>query len=703
MTFSDLSIHHDDHTHKDGNNNNTNEYKFGTYIDTENTYDYDYRRREDEKNQNSRQQEIEDQHGWITVFLQSNSNDNNSFALGTEHSDSEANHTFDNAVDCLDYLSSVNNEYVLVVVSDEYANDKQTLIKLQQSLPVSVIYRKFNDKNQSPLYTDEELKDICPKLQCSFTNINPVSYTFSNASNEVINVFSPNNTQTSTRSLNKESVTFLWYQIMMDLILSFVSTPAAKADFFIECCQLSKNDSNRLTDINQLEKIYQAKHAIKYYVKHGCFYQLINEALRIQKISSIFHLRMGIIDLNKQMIDMRTNDTSMVTLYRGQQIANNEIEKLSGNINGLLSFNSFLSTSMSKDVAMIFADVENSGNKSNHEVSVIFEMRTIGNLFSDIRKLSQYPDEQECLFMIGTIFKIVSVEKINIDEKNDYWNIQLITPNENDLDGLKRIKKQFQDRIVIKNSPIQLQWGRFLYHIGEYDAAANHYENWLKNLENIDDNELLATIHNDLGLIYFEKKDYITSNKHHSLAFAQAQAAPFPIGFSVFYGNQGGTEMALENYSKALDMYRRALDIEQRRKPNNQLTIARLYSNMGTVHYRLRQFPMALGCFQAAFQLQKQISLLHATDLAVTCNNLGNVYKNMNNHVEAEKFYSEAYKIAHRSLPEGHRTVKLFENDWKASCEGTKKDDKSKTNVTILYPTGRRNSNISISQIEIQS
>jgi tetratricopeptide (TPR) repeat protein len=242
--------------------------------------------------------------------------------------------------------------------------------------------------------------------------------------------------------------------------------------------------------------------------------------------------------------------------------------------------------------------------------------------------------------------------------------------------------------------------------VGESVAAANHYQNWLKYLGDIDDNELLATIHNDLGLIYFEKKDYIASNEHHSLAFAQAQSAPFPIGFSVFYGNQGGTQMELKNYSQALDMYRRALNIEQQRRPKNVLNIGRLYSNMGAVHYCLRQYHMALGCFQAAFKMQKRISLSHAIDLATTCHNLGNVYKDMDDHVQAEKFYAEAYKIVYRSLPEGHRTVKLFESDWNASRDklvDIKEDVRPTKTTEISYPTGRRNSDISVSQINIES
>ena len=258
--------------------------------------------------------------------------------------------------------------------------------------------------------------------------------------------------------------------------------------------------------------------------------------------------------------------------------------------------------------------------------------------------------------------------------------------------------------MAINSGPFSRQWGHFLYHIGEYDAAADHYEYWLKHLGDIDDHELLATIHNDLGLIYFEKGDFQLSNQHHSLAFAQAQAAPFPLGFSVFYGNQGGTQMELKNYPKAMDMYRRALNLEQRRRPKNTLNIGRLYSNMGNVHYHLRQFQMALGCFQAAFKLQQRISLSHAIELAVTCHHLGNVYKNMNDPLQVEKFYAEAYKIARRSLPERHRTVKLFEKHWKASRDklvDVKKDVKSRNIVNTAYPTGRRNSDISVAHITI--
>ncbi|CAF1062536.1 unnamed protein product [Rotaria sp. Silwood1] len=317
--------------------------------------------------------------------------------------------------------------------------------------------------------------------------------------------------------------------------------------------------------------------------------------------------------------------------------------------------------------------------------------------------MSAYHDEQESLLLIGTIFKIISVEKIEKDQGN-YWYVQLIDSNDDDLSNLKAKKEQLLQKLEITKGPFKLTWGRFLYNIGEYDVAAKHYEKWLKDLENIDDNELLATIHNDLGVIYYHKKDYVKSNEHHSLAFTHTQAAPFPFCPTVFYENQGGTRIKLKEYSKAFDDFRRALGIELRRRPRHELNIARIHANMGTICYLRRQYRWARNYLQKAFEQQRRISLAKSDELAVTCNSLGNVYTKLNDYVNAEKFYSQAYKIAYSSLPQEHEIVKLFENNWNESHKrltDMKLDTNKNVSVQASDPVKRRNSDISISQIEI--
>ncbi|CAF4236475.1 unnamed protein product [Rotaria sp. Silwood2] len=130
--------------------------------------DYNSSNSNNDDDWNKREQEIEEQQRWITVFLVSNFSYSYDSDLNNEDT-----HTFDNSVDCLNYLSSIGNEQVLVVVADEYADDQLTLKKLQGSLSVSVIYRKLGGQDQRPLFIDRELKDICPKIQCSFTDESP--------------------------------------------------------------------------------------------------------------------------------------------------------------------------------------------------------------------------------------------------------------------------------------------------------------------------------------------------------------------------------------------------------------------------------------------------------------------------------------------------------------------------------------------------
>ncbi|CAF2951036.1 unnamed protein product [Rotaria sp. Silwood2] len=387
----------------------------------------------------------------------------------------------------------------------------------------------------------------------------------------------------------------------------------------------------------------------------------------------------------------------MIKLFRGQSIAISEVEKLQRNVNGLISFNSFLSTSRDKDVALAFICAGSSEEYGNGITRLLFEMTITKNFVFDIASRSQYQGEEECLFMIGSIFQIASVQK----SEENYWYVQLNYVADDNLNELKAIKQHFLDRIVVDKGPLHLTWGRFLYHIGEYDLAADHYEKWLKKLGDIDDNELLATIQNDLGVIYYQKQNYAKANEHHTLAFSHALASPFRLDLTVFYDNQGGNQTKLNDYNKALKMYQLARKIEGQRKPINFLYIARLYSNMGSIYYHQHQIPEALNCFEKAFKLQRRIPLMNSIELAVTCNNLGNVYTKTRYYDKACKYHLEAYKIALRSLPPDHPTVQFCLENL-----NTSKKRLLKTNIVsnvMPYSRERKNSDISICQIEIQS
>lgn len=100
-----------------------------------------------------------------------------------------------------------------------------------------------------------------------------------------------------------------------------------------------------------------------------------------------------------------------------------EISQMVDNVGGIVSMNGFFSTSRDIEQAIQFA------TKPSHRkdvVGVILEIDGEVNLdkmiFADIAQYSAFPKEQEVLFDLATIFKIVHVE---FDKGRKLWIMQL--------------------------------------------------------------------------------------------------------------------------------------------------------------------------------------------------------------------------------------------------------------------------------------
>ena len=99
---------------------------------------------------------------------------------------------------------------------------------------------------------------------------------------------------------------------------------------------------------------------------------------------------------------------SLLTVYRGQHMAKCEFERLPKGQGGLLSFNSFLSTSTDRDVALIFAGT---GTSEAEFIGVLFEIKINSELFSTpfilLNNMSNFAHEKEILFSMHSIFEII--------------------------------------------------------------------------------------------------------------------------------------------------------------------------------------------------------------------------------------------------------------------------------------------------------
>ncbi len=114
---------------------------------------------------------------------------------------------------------------------------------------------------------------------------------------------------------------------------------------------------------------------------------------------------------------------NVIRLYRGLKMTSAEISQMVDNIGNIVSMNGFFSTSRDAQQAVRFA------LKPSHRkevVGVLLEIDGDVNLdkmiFADIAQYSAYPKEQEVLFDLATVFKIVHVE---FDNGRKLWVMQL--------------------------------------------------------------------------------------------------------------------------------------------------------------------------------------------------------------------------------------------------------------------------------------
>ncbi len=140
----------------------------------------------------------------------------------------------------------------------------------------------------------------------------------------------------------------------------------------------------------------------------------------------MYHVRFYIIDLSKQLelkfAELKSTQTDVLKLYRGQKLSRNEVANLMQNIGNLISTNGYLSTSRLRSVAYTFA------KKRTNRVGVVvvlFEYQVDLNqvkkiVIADIAPYSAFPKEAEMLVDIGKFIRETRYNlyrKVRITEK----------------------------------------------------------------------------------------------------------------------------------------------------------------------------------------------------------------------------------------------------------------------------------------------
>ncbi|CAF2071260.1 unnamed protein product [Rotaria magnacalcarata] len=315
---------------------------------------------------------------------------------------------------------------------------------------------------------------------------------------------------------------------------------------------------------------------------------------------------------------------------------------------------------MEPNVGMEF--VERTLQKSPDVVGVIFiitidqsKLSTSNTPFAMIDEHSAIPSEQEILFTMHTIFRVVEMKQTA--KNNRLWEVQLTITDDNDpqLSTLtNRIREEIDGRGWYR-------MGQLMLKVGHLDQAEELYQELLKNASTDSDR---AHIYHMLGILQYQQGKYPEAVKFYekSLEIKRKTLPEDDASLATSYNNIGGVYYNMGEYSKALEYYEKSLKIREVSLPPTHPDLATSYNNIGSVYNGVGEYSKALEFYGKSLKIW-EISLPPThPDLATSYNNIGLVYDNMGEYSKALSYLEKALDILRMSLPPTHPNIKTAMN-----------------------------------------
>jgi hypothetical protein len=239
---------------------------------------------------------------------------------------------------------------------------------------------------------------------------------------------------------------------LVDILSHLSSKTNRMNEKMLQRCRLyCVGNDVELHKLDRFENNYWSDNAIREYTKDTFLYRMLNRALRTQDMEIILDLRYFILDLYNQLYKLQTDfdrypvsviKEGKLTVYRGQFMSMRELNRLKRHIGGYIITHTFLSTTLSSEIALLYAG--NGAQRPLYE-SVLFEIdiniqHSIRKIpFANISKFSQMKDENEVLFTVGTIFQVKSLKKLT----DQLWILHL-NLYDNDNSEIHEIEKHIK-------------------------------------------------------------------------------------------------------------------------------------------------------------------------------------------------------------------------------------------------------------------
>ncbi|CAF0991713.1 unnamed protein product [Adineta steineri] len=406
--------------------------------------------------------------------------------------------TFDDVEECKDYIEKTSeNDRLVLVTNGEFG--QQIIPSIHQLRQISSIYINSEDKQ----WTDDfdKLKGVHVEMDELVSQIHEDHKNPRKIEEPVwMNMFTTiNDAGKSTTGINGQ---FAFSQLLLDCLLRLKSNENDRNEL-ISCCEKEyEGNQNELNHLQEFQSSYSSDNVLWWYTRESFFYKTLNAALRKESIHMIYLYRSFIIDIQNQLEKHQCQCATRV--YRSQLISTDELNYLKNSVGQYVSVNSFLSTSFQKEIANFYLGDTN--HRWTDFEKVLFEIDADPNVvttkpFADISQFSDFLDESEVLFMVGSIFRLNSIIH---DDENQIWIIEMCLCSDNEH-NLKQILMDMKNEIGNGETNLCIL-GKVVRRMGHLDLAKTYYYRCLDELSQND--PLVLTVYKDLAKIASQQKDY---------------------------------------------------------------------------------------------------------------------------------------------------------------------------------------------------
>ncbi|CAF3828049.1 unnamed protein product [Rotaria sp. Silwood1] len=326
-----------------------------------------------------------------------------------------------------------------------------------------------------------------------------------------------------------------------------------------------------------------------------------------------------------------------------------ELDVLQQSKGRLISMNSFLSTSLCRQKSLSFISSEHDDLcRVLFEIDVDPRSSYGAKPFANISSQSKFVNEQEILFMIATVFRLV-----DIHQENKITVIQMKLCNGNYDHDMELLLEHMQKESEAYDECLSL--GHILHNAGMYDKAEQFYNRMLNELPN--DHPKIASLWGSIGLVKRAKGQLEISFQWFNRSFKKYEQMGDRQGLARCLQNLANIHQTKGEFDQAINKYNQALKIFQELPGDQNTWVAKCFHNLGVIYTRQCRFTEAVQCYKDALNIRETILPHTHHEIGMTLLNMGNVCCANDDYDQALRYFERALGIFTISLPSEHPSI----------------------------------------------